>query len=137
MYNWLYVVENAAIPWDTVSFKEVWVLSKLCFNFSNLLYTESSYDKKYKSTIEIRGLYASFWNTWPLTLPLNDINLKIYMYLYRIMAFLRLTPMVYYISLNSNVFLWFNFWNLLNVCILNTNTWIAIIKFGGHHAQGA
>ena len=21
-----------------------------------------------------------------------------------------------------------------NVCILNTNTWIAVIKFGGHHA---
>ena len=33
------------------------------------------------------------------------------------------------------MFLWFNFWNILNVCILNTNTWIAIIKFGGHHAS--
>ena len=27
-----------------------------------------------------------------------------------------------------------SFWNILNICILNTNTWIAIIKFGVHHA---
>ena len=33
------------------------------------------------------------------------------------------------------MFLWFNFWNILNLCILNTNRWIAIIKFGGHHAS--
>ena len=33
------------------------------------------------------------------------------------------------------MFLWFNFWNILNVCILNTNSWIGIIKFGGHHAS--
>ena len=31
------------------------------------------------------------------------------------------------------MFPWFNFWNILNVCILNTNTWIGIIKFWGHH----
>ena len=30
--------------------------------------------------------------------------------------------------------MWFHFWNFFNVCILNINTWLAIIKFGGHHA---
>ena len=53
---------------------------------------------------------------------------------FRKMALLRLTPVVYYISLNLNMFLWFNFWNILHVCILNTNTWIGIITFWGHHA---
>ena len=33
------------------------------------------------------------------------------------------------------MFLWFNFWNILNVSILNTNTSFAIIKFWGHHAS--
>ena len=33
------------------------------------------------------------------------------------------------------MFPWFNFRNILNVCILNTNTWIVIIKFRGHHAS--
>ena len=37
------------------------------------------------------------------------------------------------ISLNSNMFVWFNFWNILNICILNIC--IAIIKFGGHRAS--
>ena len=32
------------------------------------------------------------------------------------------------------MFLWFNFWNILNVCFLNPITWIGIITFGGHHA---
>ena len=31
--------------------------------------------------------------------------------------------------------LWFNFWNILNISMLNTNTWIGIIKFGGHCAS--
>ena len=62
------------------------------------------------------------------------MNDKSCMYLYGKMALLRLTPVVYYISLYSNMFLWFNFWNILNVYILNPNTWIGIIKFGGHHA---
>ena len=76
--------------------------------------------------LEINGL---------LTLPWEDIYFKIDMYWYGKMALLRITPVVYYISLNSNMFLWFNFWNILNICISNINTWIAIIKFGGHHAS--
>ena len=55
--------------------------------------------------------------------------------MYDKIAILRLTPVVYYISWNQKMFLWFNFWNILNRCILNTNTWITIIKFGGHHAS--
>ena len=43
--------------------------------------------------------------------------------------------MVYYMSLNSNMFLWFNFWNILNLCLLNTNTWTTIVKFWCHHAS--
>ena len=39
-----------------------------------------------------------------------------------------------YISLNSIIFQWFNFWNILNILILNPNTWIVIIKCDGHNA---
>ena len=97
------------------------------------MHTESCYDMKYKLNIKTRDLHACFWNTWPLTLPWDDINLCVFVCKKK--AFLRLTPVVYYISLNENMFLWFYFWNILNVCILNTNTWIEIIKFGGHHAS--
>ena len=53
-------------------------------------------------------------NTWLLTLPRDDIIL----YIFGKIALLRLTPVVYYISLNLNIFLWFNFWNILKVCTL-------------------
>ena len=46
-----------------------------------------------------------FLNTWPLILPWDDINFKMYMYLYGKMALLRLTQIVHYISLNENMFL--------------------------------
>ena len=53
------------------------------------------------------------------------------MYLDGKIALLMLTPVDYYIYLNSNKFRWFNFWNILNICILKTNTW----KIWGHHAS--
>ena len=46
---------------------------------------------------------------------------------------IRIYLVVYFNPSNKNMFLWFNFWIILNVCIFNT--WIAIIKFGGHHAS--
>ena len=57
------------------------------------------------------------------------------MYLYGKTAILRLAPVVYYISLKKTCSCDLLFKIFLNVCILNTNTWIAIIKFGGHHAS--
>ena len=47
--------------------------------------TELSCDIKSKSNMKIRG------KTWPLTLPSDDVNFKIDMYLYGKMALLRLT----------------------------------------------
>ena len=55
--------------------------------------------------------------------------------MYGKIVLLGLTLVVYYISLNKKMFLWFNFWNILNIFISDTNTWIAIIKFWGHHAS--
>ena len=60
---------------------------------------------------------------------------KIALYLYGKIAILRITPVEYYFTLNKNMFPWFQFWNILNTFILNTNTYIWIIKFEGHHAS--
>ena len=44
----------------------------------NFLHTESSYD--YDKTKKFTGLHACFWNTRPLTLPRDDINLFVFVW---------------------------------------------------------
>ena len=108
---------------------------KLWFNFSNFWHTASFYDKKSKLNLKIRGLHPCFLNSWPLTLPWNYLNFKIYMYLYGKWPYWGLLKWYIIFLQIKNMFLWFNFRNILNVYILNTNTWIAIIIFVGHHAS--
>ena len=57
------------------------------------------------------------------------------MYLYGKMAVLRLSQVIilYFVKLKYIPVI--EFLNILNICILNQNTWIAIIKYEGLHAS--
>ena len=67
--------------------------SRMLIGFNCSNFLHTELSYHMKYNIKIRGLHAFFFK-------------------YK-MALMRLTPVVY---------LWFYFWNILNICILNTNT---------------
>ena len=105
----------------------IWLFSqKILFNYWKIILTLYIW----KSCCE--HIWFIFWNTWSLTLPWDDINL--YVFVWKNAREKCPEWYIIYISLNWNIFLWFNFGNIFNVCILKINTWTAIRKFRCHHA---